>query len=175
MIEQAEIDRVKQGADLAALIRAAGVELKRKGKQIVGLCPFHDDHEPSLIVDPKKQLWNCLGACGAGGDVYQFVMKRDGLDFKAAHLLLSAGSYSGSNEETPAVSALPAAPVSVADLQRLERAVEHYHRCLLATPRAQDYLRSRGITAAEFASAFRIARCWNCCTRRGCATAKSAV
>jgi hypothetical protein len=51
----------------------------------VGLCPFHDDHEPSLVVDAKKQLWNCLGACREGGDVYRFVMKADGVDFREAH------------------------------------------------------------------------------------------
>ena len=39
--------------------RSRGIALKKKGKQLVGLCPFHDDHEPSFIVDPQKQLWNC--------------------------------------------------------------------------------------------------------------------
>jgi DNA primase len=50
----------------------------------VGLYPFHADHEPSLIIDPTKQLWNCLGACREGGDVYRFVMKADGVDFREA-------------------------------------------------------------------------------------------
>src|SRR6266511_1385943 len=85
MIEQAEIDLVKRETDLVKLVESSGVKLKRKGKQLAGLCPFHDDHEPSLIVDPKKQLWNCLGACSEGGDVYRWVMKRDRLDFRAAH------------------------------------------------------------------------------------------
>jgi DNA primase catalytic core len=156
MIEQAEIERIKRETDLAQLVAASGVRLKRKGKQLVGLCPFHDDHEPSLIVDPKKQLWNCLGACGVGGDVYRWVMQRDGLDFKAAHQLLSAGRHAGSSTQTLAGGTQAEAPVSAADLQWLDRAVEHYHRCLLSTPRAQDYLRSRGITAAEFATAFRV-------------------
>jgi DNA primase len=48
------------------------------------LC-FHEGHEPSFIVDPNKQLWNCLGACNEGGDVYRFVMKADGVDFREAH------------------------------------------------------------------------------------------
>jgi DNA primase len=79
---------VKQANDLASLIQSKGVRLSRKGKQWVGLCPFHNDHEPSLIVDPRKQLWNCLGACREGGDVYKFVMKSEGLDFRQAHLRL---------------------------------------------------------------------------------------
>jgi DNA primase len=151
MIEQAEIERVKQQTDLVRLIEASGVKLKRRGKQLAGLCPFHDDREPSLMVDARKQLWNCLGACGEGGDVYQWVMKRDRVDFKAAHRLLAAiellaPSSRMKDGEAPAQD----------DLQWLERAVEHYHRRMLETPQAQDYLRSRGITAPEFVTTFQI-------------------
>jgi len=85
VIDKAEIERVKRANDLVTIIRSRGVKLVRKGKQFVGLCPFHLDHEPSLIVDPAKQLWNCLGACKEGGDVYRFVMKADSVDFREAH------------------------------------------------------------------------------------------
>jgi DNA primase len=68
LIDKAEIERVKRANDLMAVVRSRGVKLTRRGKQLVGLCPFHEDHEPSFIVDPKKQLWNCLGACNEGGD-----------------------------------------------------------------------------------------------------------
>ncbi|MCW5971698.1 MAG: hypothetical protein KIT57_24600 [Blastocatellales bacterium] len=98
MIEQIEIDRIKRETDLVKLIESSGVKLKRKGKQLAGLCPFHDDHEPSLIVDPKKQLWNCLGACSEGGDVYKWVMKRDGIDFKVAHQRLAASALLAPSE-----------------------------------------------------------------------------
>ena len=81
LIDKAEIERVKRANELAAFIRSCGVILSQRGKQLVGLCPFHNDHEASLIVDPRKQLWNCLGACREGGDVYRFVMKADGVDF----------------------------------------------------------------------------------------------
>jgi DNA primase len=152
MIEQREIDHIKQSTDLAALIRARGIELKRKGKQLVGLCPFHDDHEPSLIVDPKKQLWHCLGACGAGGDVYQWVMKSEGLDFRAAHERLSEPG----GTPAPAEAESKVAAATAADLIWLERATAHYHRRLLETPSAQDYLHARGITAPEIVVAFRL-------------------
>ena len=69
---------MKRGQELVAFIRSHGVALTQRGKQLVGLCPFHDDDEPSLVVDSRKQLWNCLGACHEGGDVYRFVMKADG-------------------------------------------------------------------------------------------------
>jgi DNA primase catalytic core len=143
LIDRAEIERVKRGNDLAALVRGRGVKLTRRGKQLVGLCPFHEDHEPSFIVDPKKQLWNCLGACNEGGDVYRFVMKADGVDFREAHVRLGGGEAH-------------AKPIGADDLHWLERAVEHYHKRLLETPAAQEYLRSRGITAPEIITSFRL-------------------
>ena len=134
LIDKVEIERVKRANELAAFIRSRGITLTQRGKQLVGLCPFHDDHEPSLVVDAKKQLWNCLGACHEGGDVYRFVMKADGVDFREAHRRL------GGNDAAPQSA-------SVTELEWLARAVEHYHARLLETPAAQDYLRSRGVTA----------------------------
>lgn len=146
LIDKAEIERVKRGNELAAFIRSRGVTLTQRGKQLVGLCPFHDDHEPSLIIDPRKQLWNCLGACHEGGDVYRFVMKADGVDFREAHSRL------GGHEAEPR----SAASIGSDDLQWLARAMAHYHARLLETPAAQDYLRSRGVTAAEIATSFHL-------------------
>lgn len=53
-VSDAEIERVRHGHDLVAEIRSRGVELKRKGSNWVGLCPFHDDREPSLVVNPER-------------------------------------------------------------------------------------------------------------------------
>jgi DNA primase len=133
LIDKAEIERVKRANELVTFIRNRGVTLTKREKQLVGLCPFHDDHEPSLVVDARKQLWNCLGACREGGDVYRFVMKADGVNFREAHRRLG-----GQEAESKSVA--------VEDQQWLERAVDHYHARLLQTPAAQDYLWSRGIT-----------------------------
>ena len=143
LIDKAEIERVKRANELVGFIRSRGITLTQRGKQLVGLCPFHDDHEPSLVVDAKKQLWNCLGACHEGGDVYRFVMKADSVDFREAHRRLG-----GQEAESKCVM--------IEDQQWLERAVDHYHARLLETPAAQDYLRSRGVMATEFATAFRV-------------------
>jgi DNA primase len=151
MIDKSEIERVKQSTDLAQVIRGRGVKLTRRGKQLVGLCPFHNDHEPSLVVDPKKRLWNCLGACNEGGDVYKFVMKADGVDFREAHRRLG-----GEMKEEESAGPGPTSARGDDGVDWLERAVEHYHKRLLQTISAQDYLRSRGIRAPETITTFRI-------------------
>jgi DNA primase len=75
-IPEDELERLKRETDLAALVRASGVELAKKGRDLVGLCPFHDDTDPSLVISrgpDGHRLWNCLGACGAGGTAIDWV------------------------------------------------------------------------------------------------------
>ena len=61
------------------------VELKRHGNYLTGFCPFHDNtNTPAFVVWPGSQTWRCFGACGEGGDLFSFVMKRDGLTFEEA-------------------------------------------------------------------------------------------
>ncbi|MGH9366293.1 MAG: CHC2 zinc finger domain-containing protein, partial [Thermoanaerobaculia bacterium] len=61
-VSKEEIERVRRQHDLVEVIRSRGVALTRRGRNWVGLCPFHSDREPSLVVNPDKQLWNCFGA-----------------------------------------------------------------------------------------------------------------
>jgi DNA primase len=70
-----DIEWAKQEVSLERLVQAQGIERKRHGADLLGLWPFHDDHEPSLVVSPKKNLWHCLGACQTGGSVIDRVMK----------------------------------------------------------------------------------------------------
>ncbi len=72
MIEKQTIEQIKASADLKSLVESRGIELKKNGKGWFGLCPFHDDTNPSLSVTPSKNEWHCFG-CGAGGDVIRFV------------------------------------------------------------------------------------------------------
>ena len=64
---EAELERLKREITVERLAEARGVELKQHGANLIGLCPFHEDHEPSLVVTPAKNLWHCLGACQTGG------------------------------------------------------------------------------------------------------------
>ena len=76
-------DDVQQLRDRVNIIDIIGehLVLKKSGRTYRGLCPFHNEKTPSFHVDPDKQLYHCFG-CGAGGDVFTFIMKHDGLDFR---------------------------------------------------------------------------------------------
>jgi len=76
------VDQVKHNNDLLDL---AGeyTELKKRGKNYMGLCPFHQEDTPSFSVDPDKQLYYCFG-CGAGGNIFNFIMEIEGLTFVEA-------------------------------------------------------------------------------------------
>ena len=60
-----------------------GVPLKRQGKHWIGRCPFHDDRNPSLAVYPDGHHYHCYG-CGAHGDVFDYLMRKENLNFKQA-------------------------------------------------------------------------------------------
>ena len=94
------IRRLKTETDIVALIESYGTKLKDRGKdgEMIGLCPIHDDKNPSLVVNRKKNVWNCLGACGKGGDVIQWVMFAEKASFRHAVELLkndATGSAGG--------------------------------------------------------------------------------
>ncbi len=76
------VSRVQQANDIVDVV-SEHVNLKKRGREMVGLCPFHDDHRPSLNVNPDKQIFKCF-ACGAGGDVLKFVQMRENLTFPQA-------------------------------------------------------------------------------------------
>jgi len=80
--DQAIINQVQQANDIVDII-GEHVSLTRKGREMVGLCPFHDDHRPSLNVNPAKQIYKCF-ACGEGGGIFTFVQTRENLTFPQA-------------------------------------------------------------------------------------------
>ena len=75
-------EKVQQANDIVDVV-GEHLSLAKKGKEMVGLCPFHADHRPSLYVSPAKQIFKCY-ACGAGGDVFKFVQLRENLSFSQA-------------------------------------------------------------------------------------------
>ena len=141
-------------------MEASGVELRKTGKDLFGKCPFHADDTASLSVTPAKNLWHCLGACGEGGDVFAWVMKRNGVSFRHAYELLREGlsSLAASPVKKTTVRALPP-PVSFdADDQALRNqvALVYYTGELKRSPEALAYLKGRGIDHPEAIERFKL-------------------
>ena len=82
MFDNSVVLEVQQANDIVDVV-GEHVSLKKKGREMVGLCPFHDDHRPSMNVNPAKQIFKCF-SCGAGGDVFKFVQMRENLTFPQA-------------------------------------------------------------------------------------------
>jgi len=155
------IDRLKQEVSLQRLVEARGIQLKRYGADLIGLCPFHDDHEPSLVVSPKNNLWHCLGACQAGGSVIDWVMRCQGISFRHAVELLRSDHPSLTEASAPVristVRKLPS-PIQhdAGDADALMQAVNYYHDTLKNTPDAQAYLQKRGLKSSEMIGHFHL-------------------
>lgn len=78
-----QIDEIKSRIDIVDLVSET-VKLRRTGKNYAGLCPFHNEKTASFIVSPDRQTWRCFGQCNEGGDIFSFVMKKEGWDFAEA-------------------------------------------------------------------------------------------
>ena len=161
-IPESELDRIKSEIDLAALVRAKGVELKPQGADLVGRCPFHDDKTPSLVVTPQKGLWHCLGACQKGGSVIDWVMKAEGVSFRHAVAVLQEGKAATllSSDKIVQQSRARRLPsplgLDADDQALLNQVTAYYHETLKASPAALEYLKRRGIDHPEALSTFKL-------------------
>jgi DNA primase catalytic core len=157
-----ELERLKREISLERIVRARGVELRRHGADLIGLCPFHNDREPSLVVSPAKNLWHCLGACQTGGSVIDWTMKSQGVSFRHAVELLRADflPLAASSSRIVKVATVPmlGSPVSIdmEDRELLARVVEYYHETLKASPEALSYLERRGIKSPDAIERFKL-------------------
>ena len=139
---------IKQKIDLAELI-GESVSLRKAGASFKGLCPFHGEKTPSFTVTPARESWKCFG-CGRGGDIFNFVMERDGIDFPEALRRLAARAGVELSERT---SREDARRKRLRDA--LEAAIAFYHRILTESHHGQsalDYLRGRGFTDATIST-----------------------
>jgi len=159
-IPEAEIERLKSEVALERLVEASGVELKRAGKDLLGRCPFHDDHGPSLVVSPAKNLWHCLGACQAGGTVIDWVMRMNGVSFRHAVELLRANPSLAAGSRPVKQGTVRKLPPPVAleadDQLLLNQVIGYYHETLRASSEALAYLEARGIRNDEAVAKFRL-------------------
>ena len=79
LIKDEEINAIREQADIVDII-SDYLKLTKKGKNYVAVCPFHDDHSPSLVVSKERQIFNCF-TCRTGGNVFSFIMKYENVDF----------------------------------------------------------------------------------------------
>jgi DNA primase len=148
------IDEIKARIDIVDLVSET-VDLRRSGRNYTGFCPFHSNtRTPAFAVWPETGTWRCFGECNDGGDIFKFVMKKEGYDFPEALRVLAERAGVDLSPPTPAEQEQSEENERLRIL--LEEAVTFYRHNLLNTPAgkiALDYLHSRGL-ADETIEAF---------------------
>jgi DNA primase catalytic core len=151
-------ERLKREVSVQQLATARGIKLRRIGTQLHGLCPFHDDHNPSLQISPVKNEWHCKG-CGAGGDVIEWVRRSEGVGYVQAVELLKR-DYKPTEGPAVGVNTVPILPSPLPqnadDRAVMQKLVAYYHRTLKEWPDAQRYLEKRGLQSAEMVEWFKL-------------------
>jgi DNA primase catalytic core len=161
-IPEHEVERLKREVSVQRLAEARGIKLHRHGADLLGLCPFHDDRTPSLVITPAKNLWHCLGACNMGGTAIDWVMKAQGVSFRHAVELLRADYFPLDAAPVQPVkqSTVPKLPPPVEreadDRALLVQVVDYYSRTLKQSPEAMKYLSSRGLQSSEIIDRFKL-------------------
>lgn len=140
-INEEEINKIRMEADIVDVI-SDYLPLQQKGKNFVALCPFHNDHSPSLVVSRERQIFNCF-TCRTGGNVFAFVMKYENVSFlEAISIVARKIGYNLQFDPTK-------------NLGPLKREYEIYNLALkfylnnlntMEAKEAKEYLASRGIT-----------------------------
>lgn len=136
---------------LLELVRASGVELTREGAVWTGDCPFHDDHNGALLVDPANGHWQCDGACQTGGDAAAWRSKTEGITPVLDH----PTAESPPRAEGP----LPQFSSTADEQQLLHQIVDYYHQTLKENTGALNYLQKRRLDHPEVIDHFKLGFC----------------
>jgi DNA primase catalytic core len=165
-----ELEKLKQEVSLLDLVQSYGVKLSKKGKDLIGLCPFHDDHSPSLVISPDKNLWHCMGACQEGGSVIDWVMKSEGVSLRHALEILK-------EKENPDVLGGEIKHIKKATIRKLDspfvfdsdkpvekqallnQVIDFYHETLKQNPEGIEYLQQRGLKTPDMIDRFKLGLC----------------
>jgi len=139
---------IKNAVDIVALV-GEYLPLRRAGSRFKALCPFHDDHNPSLELNPERQSFKCW-SCGAGGDIFDFVKNYEHVDFPEALRMLA--DRAGIVLDRPSAEDSP--PVSVSGLSKSDLlavqawAEEAFIKALSGSDHARAYVEGRGLSSA---------------------------
>ena len=140
------VDEIKERISIVDVV-GQRVNLKKSGRSLKALCPFHNEKTPSFYVFPESGTFKCFG-CGAGGDIFSFLMRADNLEFPEAMRALA---------ERAGVNLRPAPEVAAEDAERAHMrevvgaAAAYYHNLLVraqAAQQARAYLEKRGMSQA---------------------------
>jgi DNA primase len=138
------IDDVKQKTDIVEVI-GQFTTLKKAGRTYRGLCPFHSEKTPSFFVYPEQQTWHCFGACATGGDVFAFIMKKQGGTFGEALRFLAERA----GVEIPVYNERPGEKDAKERIFEANREAALYYHEIFANAgsaqKARDYLKKRGL------------------------------
>ncbi len=150
VFDQSTVDKVQQANNIVEVI-AEYVSLSKRGREMVGVCPFHEDHRPSMYVNEVKQIFKCF-ACGAGGDVLKFIQMKEGLTFPQAieRLAERAGIVIRSMPQAGTGHAEDVDHISKTELAKINAWAADYFQANLHHPKlgkqARDYLASRHLS-----------------------------
>jgi DNA primase catalytic core len=151
-------ERIKREVSVQRLAEARGIKLHRSGRSLMGLCPFHDDRNPSLSIDAAKNEWHCFG-CDRKGDVIEWVKCAEGVSFHRALELLKR-DYVPSAGPVVKVATVPKLPPLIDptadDKKLLGVVVDYYNRTLQDSPEAKRYLLKRGLESSEIIDRFKL-------------------
>jgi len=147
-IAEEKIDQIRQAIDIVEII-SDYVQLKKQGRNYFGLCPFHGENTPSFSVSADKQIFHCFG-CGAGGNVFSFLMEIEGISFLEAAVKLADKANIDLEMNPASVSQERKVPKELqAMLDAHELLTKFYHHLLVNTKEGQqalEYLLERGFT-----------------------------
>ena len=137
------IDEIKQKVDIVEVV-GQYVKLTKSGRTLRAPCPFHSEKKPSFFVYPEQQTWHCFGACNTGGDVFSFIMKKEGIDFGDALRLLAEKT----GVTIPSQAKTEAEDQARDKIYQVNQAAAQYFQNLFinsgSAAKARDYLKSRG-------------------------------
>ncbi len=157
---------IKSRLDIVEIIEEY-LPLRKSGRSYTGFCPFHaNTRTPAFVVFPDSQTWRCFGACAEGGDIFSFIMKKEGWEFAETlqHLAKRAGVTL--EQANPRQQAQQVVEDRLAEL--LDAAADYFHQLLLYAPQAEHargYVAQRALrteTIAEFKLGYAL-ESWDAC------------
>ncbi len=135
-----DTEEIKSRLDIVEVI-SGYLRLTKAGRNFKALCPFHNEKSPSFMVNQERQIWHCFG-CGEGGDIFTFIMKMEGLEFKEALKLLADRAGVELKNFNPKESGQKAGLMEI-----IKISARFFQECLKmkAGEKAREYFKSRGL------------------------------